>query len=329
MINYKLICDFCESFDSKSEEGHVNDHQTKKTFEDILLAIKNLGYECEIYGGIPELIHAYENNKKFSPDTIFINLSDGTNHRYSRVQVPVLCDLLNLNYSGGGTFELALTSNKYYSSMAVKDAGILTPQGMLVTNPEDLFSIPNKKSIIKPNSEGSSLGITNKSVCDEVKEIREQSNRLLKKFSEILIEEYIPGYDVTCFVIGNNQILLNEALVVKHHGKLLFENEVLGYKEHMLGTRTFLPADTVLSRETEKRVKNISVNIKNLFNIYDFCRIDYRVTKDSKIYFLEINTVPAISLDSQVGVICQKLNISFENFIDRIICTVTNRFSHA
>lgn len=326
-MKYKIICDYCENFNSKTEEGHINDHQSKETFNEILLSMKRLGYDCEIFGGVPELINSYKEGKTFSEDIIFINLSDGTDKNYSRVQIPVLCDLLNLKYSGGGTFEVALTSNKFYSSLAVKNNGILSPKGTLVTHIGN-FEIPAKKVIVKPNSEGSSIGITDKSICNNLSSSIKKVNELLINFSEVLIEEYISGYDATCFVIGNEEIVLNEVLVIKHHNKVTFDNEVLSYKDHMLETREFLPCENILPQTTENRIKEISIKIKNLFNINDFCRIDYRVTRDQQVYFLEINTVPAISKNSQVGVICKKLNISFDEFINLIIMVVSKRFNH-
>lgn len=327
-MKYKIICDYCENFDSKTDIGHVNDHQTQKTFEDINSAIQNLGIECEIFGGVPELISAYQNRTQFEPNNIFINLSDGTDKKYSRVQVPIICDLLNLKYSGGGPFEIALTSNKFYCSMAVRNYGLLTPKSILISNKDDLKFIYDRKSIVKPNSEGSSIGISDKSVCSSVKEISKQASLLLDTFSEVLVEEYIPGYDATCFVIGNESIFLNEVLSIKHHDKLFFDNEVMEYKDHIFNTRQFISCSGIIPDDIENKIKSISVQIKNVLNIKDFCRIDYRIDKDYNIYFLELNTVPAISMDSQVGVICNNNGISFENFMSYIIHTVTERFSH-
>ena len=326
-MKYKIICDYCENFSSKTEEGHINDHQTKATFENILFSMRRLGYQCDIFGGVPELLKAYYSKERFDCDTIFLNLSDGMDEKYSRVQIPIICDLLKIKYSGGGTFETALTSNKFYSSLALKNKNILVPKSILITKPGD-YDMPAEKVIVKPNSEGSSIGITSQSVCFDRIAMNKQIKKLLKQFSEVIVEEYIPGYDVTCFVIGNEKIILNEVLVISHHNKFIFSDEVMSYKDHLLGTRTFHSSEGILTKSTEDEIKQTSINIKNELNIYDFCRIDYRITTDNKVFFLEINTVPAISNDSQVGVICNNLGIKFDEFIDLIVQTVTERFSH-
>lgn len=327
-MNIKLICDFNENFDSKTDIGHINDHQTKELFEKINNAIKELGYNCEIFGGTNELIRACD-NEMVDQNSIYINLSDGTDTPYSRVQIPIMCDILNLKYSGGGTFETALATNKYYSSLAVRDHNLLAPNSIIVTSVSDLEYTPSfEKYMIKPNSEGSSIGINNKSVCDNKTSAIKQAKELMDDFSEIIIEEYIAGYDVTCFVIGNEKIILNEPLIIKHHNKMFFENEVMGYAEHANKTRIFLPCDDYLEQELINDIKNTSVKIKNIFNIKDFCRIDYRITESGEVYFLEINTVPAISMDSQVGVICKHLSIEFNEFVKMILNTILKRFNH-
>lgn len=327
-MNYKIICDFNENFNSKTDIGHINDHQTKETFEQINLAINRLGYNCDIFGGVPELLTAYNKKTTIDNSDIFINLSDGTDKNYSRVQIPILCDLMNLKYSGSGTFETALTSNKFYSSLAVRNHGLLAPNSFLINSENDLTLINKGKYIVKPNSEGSSIGINDKSVCSAVNETKTQVKKLLHMFSEVLVEEYVSGYDATCFVIGNEKIYLNEPLLIRHHNKLIFESEVMGYEEHAKQTRKFISCENILPQNVIRKIKETSVAIKNLFNINDFCRIDYRITKNYEIYFLEINTVPAISMQSQVGNICEILNISFEEFMDMIITSVTNRFNH-
>ena len=327
-MKYSIICDYCENFESKTDIGHVNDHQTRKTFEEINRAINNLGVECNIFGGVPELISAYKGEKEIDNQRMYLNLSDGTNKRYSRVQIPIICDLLSIMYSGGGPFETALTSNKYYCSRAVKEYGFSIPRSTLVNNHNDLQYIKNYKSIIKPNSEGSSIGISEDSVCDTDIDIKNQALKLLSKFPEVLVEEYIPGYDVTCFVIGNDKIELCEVLSIEHHGKVFFTNEVMEYKDHILETRHFIPSSGIIPEQVLAKIKDTSITIKNKLKLYDFCRIDYRITEDNEIYFLEINTVPAISMDSQVGTICKMLKISFEEFMQFIINSVTNRFNH-
>ena len=128
MEKIEILCDYQENFESESNDGHINDHQTKETFIEIEKAIKLLGYPCEIFGGVPELLLA-QNSKMDLKNKIFLNLSDGLSHQYSRVQIPILCDILGVKYSGGNPFTVALTSNKFYTKLAVEKMGVPVPWG--------------------------------------------------------------------------------------------------------------------------------------------------------------------------------------------------------
>ena len=59
------------------------------------------------------------------------------------------------------------------------------------------LDVLNYPVIVKPNSEGSSLGIDEDSYCNSEILAKDKALDLLKIFSPILIEEYIPGFEVT------------------------------------------------------------------------------------------------------------------------------------
>ena len=62
-----IICDFRENFPSKLVEENLlfNDHPRRISIEEIRDVYIKLGYSCEIFGGVPELIHAIETHKQF------------------------------------------------------------------------------------------------------------------------------------------------------------------------------------------------------------------------------------------------------------------------
>ena len=332
MNNIKIICDFRENYPSYCEQHHYNDHQDKDTFVRIKNAICNLGYNCEIFGGVQELLFAINRNESF-PNTIFLNLSDGMSQNYSRVQVPVLCDILGVKYSGSGPFEVALTTNKYYSQLAVENIGINVPKAILITK-NDILDIAkivdiNFPIIVKPNSAGSSIGITPKNYCSNKDEVKQIVRKLLNDFDELIVEQYIPGYDVTNFIIGNSpEFYLNEVLVAQHHNKVFFDTEAISYEDYARNQTSHVMASKYLDKILIERIKQATKDIIEELKVNDIARIDYRVTDKGSIYFLEINTVPAIHMNSQVGAICHGIEISFEEFLKRYIETVLKRMDN-
>lgn len=329
MKRIQIIFDSRERFVSQSQKGFHNDHQAQESIDIIFNAINELGYDCVLFGGVEELVQVYK-HKNISRDDIYLNLSDGLTQEYSRVQIPILCDLLGIKYSGGGPFAVALATNKYYACLAAKKLNIPVSNSILVLPeipPDDLalneLTFP---VILKPNSKGSSIGINNKSICNSNEEIRQLLDRLISKFSEVLIEEYVQGYDATNFIIGNgDNILLNEVVLALHNNILYNENEVMSIEDYALGRNSYVSPDGILSKNTIKNIKSYTQKIVNHFGTYDFSRLDYRVNKNGKIKFLEINTVPGIRPGNQVGTICSKLNINFKDFIQLIVKAFLDR----
>lgn len=329
MEKYKILCDYQEDFESESDYSHINDHQTKETFIEIEKSIKALGYQCEIFGGVPELLQA-QNSKPDLADTIFLNLSDGLSQQYSRVQIPILCDMLGVKYSGGNPFTVALTSNKFYTKLAVEKLGVPIPWSILINannlpDQRTLKTIPYPV-IIKPNCEGSSVGIDSSSICKNSEQLHLKMFSMLERYSEIIIEKFIPGYDITNFIIGNvENFRLNQTLAAFHDKKIIDDQEIMSINDYIAERNSYEDALKFISDYTNKKIMNYSQSIVSKLDIYDIARIDYRVTKTGEIYFLEVNTVPAIHRRTQAGSVCKILNITFEHFLDLYVSSVKKR----
>lgn len=330
-----LICDFRENFPSKFVENDIcfNDHPRRSSVEEIMDTYNKLGYDCEIFGGVPELINAIEIGQKYS-DCIFINMSDGMTQTYSRVQIPVLCELLDVPYSGSDPFVVALMTNKHYSKLAVKEAGVLTSPGFVITQEVLQNNITNLKNmkypvIVKPNLEGSSIGISVDSVCFSFDQLMIKLKSLMSAFKELDVETYISGYEITDFLIGNpGNIVLNEVLGIKHHEKILFDSEVITLADNARKSTSYYLPETVWTESTIRMIKETTLKIAQCLGVHDILRIDYRLTKSNELYFLEINSVPRVSSTSELGFLCQKRNISYSEILDGYIKSILKRLNH-
>lgn len=334
MKKIEIICDFREDFDNLSVGNIVfNDHPTRKSIEEICDILNTSGYFCEIFGGVNELISAY-NQKVDLTQSLFINMSDGLMQPYSRIQVPMLCEMLGVNYSGSPIFTVALMNNKHYSKLAVKEININVPHGILINRSikeqyaQLEISLPDFPLIVKPNTEGSSLGISEASVCNSISQLKNALSNL-DNYSEIIVEEYIPGYEITNLIIGNpNDYRFNEIILTSVHDKMFLTQEVLGLREKSLKLRKQFTADKFIGIELCSKIQENSRRIFEHFGARDIARIDYRVTANGEIYFLEINSVPRVSSTSECSIICQKHNISFQDILLEYIDTINNRISN-
>ncbi|MCM1235960.1 MAG: hypothetical protein NC489_38205, partial [Ruminococcus flavefaciens] len=289
------------------------------------------GYNCEIFGGVPELTRAYAEGLTFDRKTLFVNMSDGLTQEYSRVQIPVLCDMLGVKYSGSGPFEVALMTNKHYTKLAVSEHGIRCPQGDIATSENYLTLLKRNWTypvMIKPNTEGSSVGITQDNVCFFKNNLEKQLQILLGSFSEVVVEEYIPGADVTCFLLGNpGDYIFNEVLLVEHHGKRFFEREVMEMNDHAFKRTSYVMGDEILSGQLIDHIKNITIAAAAALNAHDIIRVDYRISPDGRVFFLEANTVPRVSFSSELGFVCKAKGLSYPSILSEYIQSILRRIN--
>lgn len=335
MQKIKIICDFREDFENLSTENTIfNDHPTRNSIEEICKILNTGGYSCEVFGGVNQLINAYVQKKSFT-NCIFINMSDGLTQSYSRIQVPMLCEMLNVHYSGSPTFTVALMNNKHYSKLSVKEININIPDGILINcftyKNISLHNIklPNFPVIVKPNTEGSSLGISDANVCYNIQQL-EVALKKLNNFTEIIIEEYISGYEITNLIIGNpNDYRFNEVILTSINDKIYLSQEVLGLREKCQKLRKQYTASDFIDANMCQKIQQTSQQIFEHIGARDIARIDYRVTENGEIYFLEINSVPRVSSTSECSIICKKYNISFKDILFEYMDTISKRiFNH-
>jgi len=331
LMKFLLICDFREglkNYASHTETNLYNDHPSQKNIYEIIDSIRSLGYECEYFGGIPELIHAIESKQQFN-NCIFLNFTDGMDQKYSRVQAPALLDILNVPYSGSGVFASVLMNNKHFCKQALVNSSIVMPKSCIVNSilslNEDYIKDWHFPLFVKPNCEGSSLGIDSQSVCYTMQAVKNVCHKLISIFGEVIIEEYASGIDVTNYLIGNKDTyIVNEIISAE-----LFDTSpyaVYGINEKQNKLRKLFLNDEYLPHDIVEAIKKESVQIANVIGATDICRIDYRVNlSTNEIQFIEINSAPRFSSTSEIGFIASKHEIPFSAMVGYYIDTVLNR----
>lgn len=329
-MKYYVICDYRENFKnySLSPLNLYSDHPTRKNITEIIEALHELGYDCEFFGGIPELIHAVDQNYTFE-SCVFLNFTDGMEQDYSRVQAPVLLDILDVPYSGSNVMATVLMNNKYFCKQALLDHEIPMPQGRIINsimklNMEDLYSW-KYPLFIKPNCEGSSLGISQNNVCCSEIELKERIKELSSEFEEIIVEEYVGNLDVTNYLIGNEgNYLINDIVVAALPGTLKFPVYGISEKQNKLQTLSF--NDEFLPSEIVRQIKDCSERIAKILGAKDICRIDYRYDKTTKkFYFIEANSAPRFSSTSEISYIAKKRGLLFKDMIQKYVTAFTSR----
>ena len=307
---------------------NYNDHPSRKSLQFAVEQIQSLGYKTVYFGGIDNLIDAYEHKYTFPEGTLFLNFSDGLEHSSRKAQSAMLLELLNVPFAGSDACSRLIAGNKQFAKEILNNIKVSSPKGILIHKIDNLenvksFSYP---LIIKPNREGSSIGITQQNFITTFESLKDITKQLLKKFDELLVEEYIAGYEVTNFIIGNpNKFLFNDIILNGFNNQFYFDDFIFGINEKSGGKRNQITPETLLLPEMIAQIKKTSESIFAYLGMRDFTRIDYRLTKEGKLYFIELNGNPVISQTSEMGTLCKSRNIPFRDIYEYIISAANYR----
>lgn len=329
-MKYNILAEVREDYPSLMDGTNVyNDYVSKKSMLEFCEAINSLGFECTFIGGMKALFSIYQSHADTS-DTIFINYNYGLPAPYKRTQCPTLLELMGAKYSGADPFVALLVNDKEYTKRVLRAAGICVPSSILVNHSENIqYRVDKSKLslplVVKPNCEGSSLGITAESLCNDYITASKIANKLLPQYREVLIEQYIAGYECTVWIIGNpGDFRLVAPLLISEKGNFYFEHRIFTMQDKATKVREYSLPDKTLGVDRVNELKQLSEKIFTELGLRDYARIDFRISNDH-IFFIEANALPIFSQTSEIGKITQLYDISYKKICELVIDTVTTR----
>jgi D-alanine-D-alanine ligase len=221
-----------------------------------------------------------------------------------------LLELMGIPYTHSGLRASAIAMDKPTAKRVVEQAGLRTPRGRIVRRAEFAAGDPMARPyIVKPVAEGSTIGV------EVVAEGANLDWATAWSFGDdALVEEYIPGRELTVGVMGDRALAVTE---------IRFEGSAFGYTakytaghaEHVLPAP--LPADVSAAAMDAALVAHRAIGCAGISRS-DF-RYDPRQPGTTGLYFLEINTQPGFTPLSLVPEQARHLGIGFTDLCDWLI----------
>ena len=165
-------------------------------------AFTSRGHEVVPIGGARHLLRQMG---KLDVDVVF-NIAEGYEGRNRESQVPILLEMMRIPFVGADGLTLGLTLDKVLTKKVLIAEGIPTPRYVEVSDPDKLWQVElSYPLIVKLRCEGSSKGLSEKSLVNNPEELRRQVNWLNETYrhASIFVEEFIEGEEFTVAIIGN------------------------------------------------------------------------------------------------------------------------------
>ena len=245
---------------------------------------------------------------------IVFNIAEGLRGVNREAHVPAICEFFGVPYSGSDPFTLSLCLDKARTKETLAFHGIPTAPFALVRNAADAEGLVRCLTssdtplafplFAKPVHEGSSKGITTANYCADVDALAAQLAYLLETYAQpVLVEEFLPGDEFTCAVLGNGREARVLPIVGINFGSLPEGAvPVYGYEAKWLWDRPENPLEIFscpapIPDALRERVERVTLDAYRVLGCRDWSRIDVRLDGRGVPNVVEVNPLPGILPD--------------------------------
>jgi D-alanine-D-alanine ligase len=270
-------------------------------------ALSEIGFDVTSLDAKDDFIEKLIKNK---PDKVF-NALHGRFGEDGSIQG--LLEHLKIPYTHSGILSSAIAMDKLTSKKIFKEAKISSPEYQVIKTVEDFQSSKiGYPCVVKPNNEGSSVGVyvfnePNKSDEDKIV-------TLLNKYNFLILEKYIPGREIQVAVMGSKALGGIEIVPTRSFYDYEAKYSANAKTKHIIPVK--------INEADYKKILDMALQAHNILGCRGVTRSDFRYNesdKVNKIYILEVNTQPGMTSLSLVPEIANYYGISFNELVKWII----------
>ncbi len=315
-------------------------------------ALRAAGHHVIGIDGNPDL---FRRLKRLKVDICF-NTCEGYRGDAREAQVPAMLEMMGIPYTGGKVTCLANTLDKAATKRILNAYGLPTPRFQEFTHAElPLDGGLHFPLFVKPNREGTGIGIDSKSLVHSEDQLRAKVAYILKEYCEsVLVEEYIPGRDITCGLVGN--LTAREAgqrmpdlrgfprtpgggldwsgvhvfpISEVDHSRIPNMDPYYSYEVKALSLEEypyFCPAP--IPEDIADEVVRLTLETFRVTQSLDFARVDFRLHRgeQERPYIIEINSLPGLTPISDLTLCAQAEGWSYARLIQSVLLAGAKRY---
>ncbi|OGB87262.1 hypothetical protein A3H38_03230 [candidate division WOR-1 bacterium RIFCSPLOWO2_02_FULL_46_20] len=225
-----------------------------------------------------------------------------------------MLELAGFPYTGSKVLASALAMNKLAAKRVFNSVDIPTPhymevdfRGNLEKEIARIIKVFRFPLVLKPVSEGSSLGVSLIKKADQLENILAET---IARHGEVFIEEFIRGCEVTVGILGNQALPILE-LVPKNE----FYDYQAKYTEGL--TEFILPAR--LEPAVYQKTQAVALAAHRALGCCGVSRVDIKVGLDNTPCVLDVNTIPGMTDRSDLPAAAAHAGISFGELVLKIL----------
>lgn len=298
-----------------------------KTEWDVVRTLRKIGHEVRALGVQEELHPIRVAVEEFKPDIAFNLLEEFQGNVLFDQNVVSLLELLRVPYTGCNPRGLMISREKalakkllIYHRIRVPDFHVY-PLGRKPKRPGRLaFPL-----IVKSLTEHASLGISQASLVSTDEELAERVAFVHRRLAtDAIAEQFIEGREIYVGVIGNQRLtaLPPRELVFQHpqtDAPLIAteraKHDLEYQKRHGIDQRA---ADN-LPPNVDATIAHLSKRIYRILGLSGYARLDYRLSPEGHLWFLEANPNPEIAVSEEFASSAKQAGLEYPVLLQRIL----------
>ncbi|RYZ86922.1 MAG: D-alanine--D-alanine ligase [Proteobacteria bacterium] len=234
-------------------------------------------------------------------------------------QIQRILEERGIPYTGEGVIESELAIDKIAAKKRFAERGVPTaPFEVIQADAQPIMALP---FVIKAPKEGSSVGVY---IVRDAEKLAESLDEARHHANELLVEEFVPGRELTVGILGDQALPIIEIVAKKDFYN--FENKYPFLNPNAAGADHFCPA--ALDEELTRRVQETALAAHRALGLRTYSRVDVQLSKNNAPFVLEINTIPGMTPSSLLPEAAAAVGISYPALCARIIeLSLTTRLS--
>ncbi|MEF9959379.1 MAG: D-alanine--D-alanine ligase family protein [Niameybacter sp.] len=230
-----------------------------------------------------------------------------------------ICKLARIPFVGCGVIASAVSMDKAFTKIVVKEKGVpqadfvlvyereMQDEAQVVAKVEGAFGYPY---FIKPANAGSSVGI---SKAHNKEELIAGLKEALKHDVKVLVEETIIGREVETAVLGNGEVQVSGV------GEILAAAEFYDFDAKYNNAESKTVVDANLDASVKEQIRSYAKDVFEAVEGKGISRVDFFVKEDGGIIFNEINTLPGFTSISMYPMLWRAAGLETKELVTKLL----------
>jgi D-alanine-D-alanine ligase len=218
-----------------------------------------------------------------------------------------------LVYTGSGPTASRLAFDKMASKKLFSKAGVSTPEAVVFDADSDIEQLDKRLKcfadgfVVKPIKQGSSVGVM---IVTDEREVIGAAEQTLKEFGDCMIEQFIPGKEITVSILKDGTLPIIE---------IRSQTGFYDYQAKYIDEQTEYLFDTITEPALITRIEQEAMDCFCALGCRHFARVDFILSDETIAYALEVNTIPGFTTHSLLPKAAARAGLTMTDLCSKIV----------